>query len=147
MGWMVWDLNLQWGKMIFSSHTCPDWPWGPFIIQYNRYHSSVLEAKWLLYGINHLPRLVLSLRMNRTISLLPFCASMACYRETFTVTTACCCYVAADSIDEAVFVQHLALWFSSLDQLCGILFVVWCSKSFVRLMFCLFVKDLGNFLF
>ena len=91
----------------------------PSIIQNNRYHGCALEVKLLLYGVNRPPRLVLRLGMNRLIPLIPFCACIACRRDIFTVSTACCFYEAADSIDEAVFVQHMAVWISGLDQSCG----------------------------
>lgn len=69
------------------------------IIQNNRYHGCVLEVKLLFYGVNRPPRLVLRLGISRIIPLIPFCACMACDRDTCTVTTACCFEAAAGSID------------------------------------------------
>jgi len=71
----------------------------PSIIQNNRYHGCVLEVKLLLYGVNRPPRLVLRLGMSRIIPLIPFCACIVRYKDTFTVTNACCFDAAADSID------------------------------------------------
>jgi len=82
----------------------------PFII-HSRYHGRTLEVKLLFYGVNRPHRLVLRLGMSRIIPLILFCACIACYRDAFTVT-ACCFYVAAVRIDDAVFLQHMALWFS-----------------------------------
>jgi len=81
----------------------------PSIIQNNRYHGCVLEVKLLLYGVNRPPRLVLRLGMSRIIPVIPFCACIACYRDTFTDTTACCFHVEADRTDDAVFVQHMVV--------------------------------------
>jgi hypothetical protein len=33
-GWMVWGLNPGGGEIF---RTCPDWPWGPPSLPYNRY--------------------------------------------------------------------------------------------------------------
>jgi hypothetical protein len=86
----------------------------PSIIQDNRYHGCILEIKLLFYGVNRPPRLMLRLGMSSVIPLIPFCACIACYRDTFTVIAACCFYLVADSIDVAVFVQHMvydwAVW-------------------------------------
>jgi hypothetical protein len=47
--------------------------------------------------------------MSGTLPLLLFWDSMAYYRDTFTVTSACYFYIAADSIDDVVFVWHMAV--------------------------------------
>jgi hypothetical protein len=57
----------------------------PSITQNNRYHGCVLDVKLLLYGVNRPPRLLIRLGMSRTIPLIPFCACIACCRDTFTV--------------------------------------------------------------
>jgi len=51
-GRMVWGSNPSEGK-IFS--TCPDRPWGPPSLMYNRYQVSYLQGKAAWCGIDHPP--------------------------------------------------------------------------------------------